>query len=124
MCTEKIAVSIIVPIYNIQDYVVDCINSIIAQTFIGKIEVLLIDDCCKDNSISLIQNLLSKYTGNITFKIIKHETNKGLSAARNTGIEHATGTYIYFLDGDDYIYPHCIEKLVNSIEQEQEIDMP
>ena len=82
------SISIIVPIYNVQLYIKECLFSIIAQTFIGKIEVLLIDDCCKDNSISLIQNLLSKYTGNITFKIIKHETNKGLSAARNTGIEH------------------------------------
>lgn len=100
-------VSIIIPIYNVEPYIYECIDSVFKQTY-SNIEVILVDDCGTDNSMNIIQNYL--FTNNIyNYKILQHYSNKGLSAARNTGINHATGDYIYFIDSDDYISVDCIE---------------
>lgn len=100
-------VSIIIPIYNVEPYIYECIDSVFKQTY-SNIEVILVDDCGTDNSMNIIQNYL--FTNNIyNYKILQHYSNKGLSAARNTGINHATGDYIYFIDSNDYISVDCIE---------------
>lgn len=106
-------VSIIIPIYNVEQYIERCINSIINQTY-RQLEVILVDDCSPDNSMSLARQLVDKSTHKegLTFKFIKREENGGLSAARNTGIKVATGDYFYLLDSDDEITPICIERLV------------
>lgn len=109
-------VSIIIPVYNVEDYIEDCLKSVISQTYQGKIECIIVDDCTPDNSCRKIEKILSTYTGNIKFKVIHHEVNKGLSAARNTGIKHATGEWLYFLDSDDELYDYTIEILVNNID--------
>lgn len=105
-------ISIIVPVYNVEAYILECLQSVASQTYTGEIECLIIDDCGSDKSISIAQNFISSYSGTIAFKIIHREKNGGLSAARNTGIKHATGDYIYFLDSDDYLFPHSIATLV------------
>lgn len=110
----NIKVSIIIPVYKVEDYIEKCIYSIINQTYYN-IECILVDDCSPDRSIIKAKNLISNYRGEIEFRIIKHEINKGLSSARNTGIHEATGDYIYFLDSDDYIIPECIDLMVNMI---------
>lgn len=115
-------VSIIIPIYNVQNYIIDCLKSVSMQTYTGKMECLLIDDCGADNSIEISNNFISQYKGNISFQIIHHKENRGLSASRNTGINAAKGNYIFFLDSDDWLYPTCIENLVNAIETEEDID--
>lgn len=106
-----ISISIIVPIYNVEKYIERCLQSIANQTYNGKIECLLINDATPDESIKVTKCFLSKYSGNILFKIISHEENKGLSEARNTGIRHAMYDYLYFLDSDDELSPNCIENL-------------
>lgn len=110
-------ISIIIPIYNVAPYVEKCINSVISQTYQGEMECILVDDCGTDNSIDLCERMLSSYKGRIHFRIVHREKNGGLSAARNTGLDIAVGTYIYFIDSDDWIDPRTIEVLVDAMEK-------
>ena len=105
-------VTIIVPVYQVSAYVERCILSIINQTY-NNIECVIIDDATFDDSIDKCEIIIKEYKGPIAFKVVHHEVNKGLSAARNTGTNVAKGTYIYYLDSDDYIATECIEKLVS-----------
>lgn len=107
------AVSVIVPIYNVEQYIKLCVDSILAQTF-QDFEIILVDDASPDNSYALCQKL---YGGNDKVKFIRHEKNQGLGVSRNTGIKHATGKYVYFLDSDDFIFPDALEKLYNAAEK-------
>ena len=108
-------ISIIIPIYNVEKYVAECLNSVINQTYDhSKIECILVDDCTPDKSMNIANELIANYNGDMTFIIKKHDHNQGLSAARNTGIDIATGTYIYFIDSDDYIYPNSIAALMSA----------
>ena len=108
-------ISIIIPIYNVEKYVAECLNSVINQTYDhSKIECILVDDCTPDKSMNIANELIANYNGDMTFIIKKHDHNQGLSAARNTGIDIATGTYIYFIDSDDYIYPNSIATLMSA----------
>lgn len=109
-------VSIIIPVYNVFDYIERCIRSVIAQTY-QNIECILVDDCTPDDSIEKCQQIIAGYKGPIEFKILHHKKNRGLSAARNTGTEAATGDYIYYLDSDDEITNDCIELLVSEIKR-------
>lgn len=115
-------VSIIIPIYNVEQYVERCLKSVMAQTY-TNIECLLVDDCTPDNSIILCEQLITQYTGSIQFKILHHDRNRGLSAARNTGTKSATGTYLYYLDSDDEITPDCIQILINETLTEPAAEM-
>lgn len=107
-------VSIIIPIYNVAPYIVRCIDSVIAQSY-PHIELILVNDCSPDKSMEMAQETLQKSAFSGSVKYITHEENRGLSAARNTGIIHATGEYLYFLDSDDAITPTCIELLASQI---------
>ena len=105
-------ISIIVPVYNVEPYIRECFDSIAAQTYKGKLECIFVDDCGQDKSVEILEGLMADYHGSIDFSLVHHEHNKGLSGARNTGVQHANGEYLYFLDSDDTITPDCIEKLV------------
>ena len=105
-------VSIIIPVYNVEKYIVRCLDSVKNQTY-QDIECILVDDCGQDNSIIIIEDYIKKYEGNIQFKITHHKTNKGLSAARNTGIKESSGDLLYFLDSDDAIVENAIETLMS-----------
>lgn len=108
-------ISIIIPIYNVEKYVAECINSVISQTYDhSKIECIIVDDCTPDHSMDIVNEIIGKYDGEMTLNIIRHEQNQGLSAARNTGIEAAKGEYLFFWDSDDYIYQNSIELLINA----------
>lgn len=108
-------ISIIIPVYNVVEYIEQCLQSIMRQTYIGEMECILVDDCGSDNSVGVAQKLISEYKGCIVFSILHHERNRGLSAARNTGTDYATGDYIYYLDSDDYIAEDCIESLATPL---------
>ena len=107
-------VSIIIPIYNVEQYIERCINSVINQTY-RQLEVILVDDCSPDCSLRIAKQVVEKSekSRDLNFIYLKHEKNRGLSAARNTGIKAASGDYIYLLDSDDEITPICIESLVS-----------
>lgn len=120
---NNIKISIIVPVYNVEPYIRECFSSIVAQTYKGEIECIFVDDCGQDRSVKILEELIDGYKGHIQFSLIHHEHNKGLSGARNTGIRHATGDYLYFLDSDDTITPDCIERLVALAEKYPGVDL-
>lgn len=105
---EKIKISIIISVYNVVDYLADCLNSVLNQTF-RDIEVLLIDDGSTDGSSELCDRF-----ANIDGRIrVHHISNHGLAYTRNMGIKIANGEYIGFVDPDDYIKLDMFEKLYN-----------
>jgi glycosyltransferase involved in cell wall biosynthesis len=112
-------ISIIIPVFNTAHYIVPCIQSVISQTYHGDLECLLVDDCGNDNSIELAQRLIDSYHGPIRFRIIRHSCNRGLSAARNIGMEKAQGNYLFFLDSDDKLTSDCIEVLALPLLEEE-----
>ena len=110
--------SIIIPVYNVENYILDCLNSVYDGN-LKEFEVLCIDDRGQDKSISIIQQYV-KDNKIDNLKILVHDENKGLSEARNTGIRQAKGKYICFLDSDDMIKANGLKKLV---EQAQRCDL-
>lgn len=117
-------ISIIIPLYNVEKYVVRCLDSVLAQDYLGKIECILIDDCSKDDTRSVVNEYLEKKNNcPISFSIITHERNQGVSAARNDGTMSAEGDYIFYLDSDDYIYPYTISLMADEIIRHPGIDL-
>lgn len=117
-------VSIVIPVYNVAPYIEQCIQSVINQTY-KNLEIIIVDDCGTDNSIEIVEKVISQVTQNsqMSFKILHHDHNSGLSAARNTGINAATGDYLYFIDSDDWIFPECIELLVKEAQKQTDVDV-
>lgn len=101
-------VSIILPVYNVEKYLEECMESAINQT-LDSIEIIAVNDGSTDNSI----DILKKYEEKYDFVKIVTQENKGLSGARNTGLREAKGEYVYFLDSDDYIELNSMEYCYN-----------
>lgn len=97
-------ISVIVPIYNVEEYLEECLDSVVAQTF-SDWEMILVDDGSTDGSGEIAEKYAQKYD-NI---FVIHQANEGLSAARNTGLNVAKGEYVYFLDSDDYILDSTLQ---------------
>ncbi len=108
-------VSIIVPVYNVENYLAKCLDSLLNQTH-QNMEILVVNDGSKDNSEQIIQEYAQKYPEKI--KPFNKE-NGGLSDARNFGIDRATGNYLGFVDSDDYVAPTMFEEMVNLAEKHQ-----
>ena len=104
--------SVVVPVYNVEEYLKRCVDSIINQNY-PNIEIILVDDGSKDSSGKICDILAAK---DKRIKVI-HQSNGGLSAARNTGIDNATGDYIDFLDSDDELLPNVFNDLIPLLEQ-------
>lgn len=101
-------VSIIIPVYNVEEFLDECLTSIENQTFPSKyLEVIIINDGSTDNSLNICKKYLAR---NKNWKLIDKQ-NEGLSAARNDGLNIATGEYVIFLDSDDYLLDKAIEEL-------------
>lgn len=111
-------VSIIVPVYNVEQYIIECIRSIIEQDY-SNLEIILIDDCGSDNSIPLIKQTFQDER----IRIITQDVNRGQAAGRNWGIKTSKGDLIYFLDADDFIEPNAISSLVKSWASAPDIDV-
>ena len=111
--TTNDLVSIVIPVYNVRDYVERCINSVVSQSY-ENLECIIVDDCGSDDSIDRCKSIVDNYSGNKIWEIISHTENRGLSEARNTGIKNANGRWIYFLDSDDYLTTGAIEQLVGT----------
>ena len=115
---DKPLISIIVPVYNVAPYVDDCIKSVMRQTYKGDLECIVVDDCGTDDSMSIVEKVIEDYNGPITFKVLHHTQNRGLSAARNTGMDAAVGDYLFFLDSDDEITEDCLDALTEPLNEE------
>lgn len=101
-----VKVSVIIPIFNVEKYIMECIDSVVNQS-LTDIEIICVDDGSTDNSLNLLKQIPDN-----RIRIISQE-NKGLAAARNIGMKHATGEYIAFLDSDDFFNRDALEKLYN-----------
>lgn len=122
-CTNQPSVSIVIPVYNVEQYIEDCIRSVIRQTYDGHMECFVVDDCGTDNTIPIVEKMVATYEGPIEFHILHHEHNRGVSVARNTGTMAATGEYLFYLDSDDEITEDCIERLMEKMMERPDIDM-
>ncbi|MDD6864315.1 MAG: glycosyltransferase family 2 protein [Prevotella sp.] len=120
-------VSIIIPIYNVEQYVRQCMESVIGQTIDHSLlECIVVNDCTPDRSMDIVNEVVGKYKsegGVMSITVLNHEQNRGLSASRNTGMKEATGEFIYFVDSDDYLYPDSLKILLNYHQQEPEADL-
>lgn len=104
-------VSIIVPVYQVENYIKESMISIINQTF-KDFEIIVVNDGSKDNSVRIAEDIL--INSDIKYSII-NKSNEGVSSARNEGIKQASGDYLVFIDSDDVISPHFLEKLIKPL---------
>lgn len=102
-------VSVIIPIYKVEAYIERCVRSLMGQTM-TDVEYVFVDDCSPDKSIAVLQRVIDQYP-TAEVKVLKHEVNKGLPAARNTGLAVAAGDYIFHCDSDDYLEPDALKKM-------------
>lgn len=107
---DNIKVSVIVPVYNGEEYIQTSISSIINQEFSENYEIIVVDDGSDDNSLDIAQELLSK--SDIPYKLV-YQRNSGVSVARNNGIEVSRGDYLVFVDSDDYVLTNHLSELYN-----------
>jgi len=107
-------VSVIIPVYNVEKYIRRCIDSVISQKCdCFDIECIIVDDCSPDGSMAIVQEMVDGYDGSlISFHIIRHEVNRGLCVARNSGIKASNGDYLFFIDSDDDILENTLITLV------------
>ena len=117
-------ISVIIPVYNVELYVRRCLESVIMQDNGGTdLECILVDDCGQDRSMEIVRQMVADYQGPIHFVLLSHEHNRGLSAARNTGMDVATGDYILFVDSDDWLSADAISKFVDSLQKHPDMDV-
>ena len=117
-------VSIVIPVYNVAPYVRRCLESVMAQDkAVADMECIIVDDCGQDDSMEIVHQTVEEYKGSIRFVFLKHEHNRGLSAARNTGLAKATGDNVLFIDSDDYLMPGAIPYLLDNLAQHPDADM-
>lgn len=107
-------VSIIIPCYNSEKYIIECLDSIVTQTY-SELEIICVDDGSEDNTVSIIEGYISRDN---RIRLLK-QNHLYAGVARNTGIKIATGKYVMFLDSDDYFDATLIEKMVNSAEENE-----
>ncbi len=117
-----VSISIIIPIYNVEAYIRRCLESVMTQELEGAtVECLIVDDCTPDKSMTIVESMVSEYNGPVSFVLLKHDVNRGLSAARNTGILQAKGDYVFFMDSDDYLMPHSLQYFLDNVSMDVDI---
>ena len=111
-------ISVLVPIYGVEKYIGRCAESLFNQTMKEGIELLFINDATRDRSIDVLNEAIAAhpdYPGIV--RVVTHEVNKGLPAARNTGLDAATGDYVVHIDGDDFAEPQMLELLYKAVSE-------
>lgn len=109
---NQVLISIIIPIYNVENYLKNCLESVIQQTY-KNIEIVLVNDESTDRSIRIAEEYVQKDN---RIRLI-HQENKGLSGARNTGLKEAKGDFVFYLDSDDKLVPNALELLLDAAEK-------
>lgn len=109
---DEMMVSILVPIYNVEKYIEKCAESLFTQTY-QDLEYVFVDDCCQDNSIAILENIIKKHgIPDDKYTIVRHLQNEGIAVSRADCIGHARGEYILFVDSDDWIEKNMVEALI------------
>ena len=112
--------SIIIPFYNVEQYIAQCLDSVYRQDIPEEeYEVICVDDCSPDNSIAIVEEYAKKHDNLV---IVRNQYNRKLGGARNAGMEVANGKYIWFIDSDDFIEENCFKKLL-SIAENEDLEM-
>ena len=112
----NVKVSVIVPVYNVEAYLEECLQSVIGQTF-SEIEIIIVNDGSTDGS----KGIINRYQASDSRIRVLEQQNRGQSAARNAGLRVAQGEYILFVDSDDYIHKDCIKTLYEHAKQELDL---
>jgi|UniRef100_UPI0040261529 hypothetical protein BACCOPRO_03219 len=111
-------VSVIVPIYNVQNFIAHCAHSLLSQT-LESVEYIFVDDCSPDNSMDILRDVLGQYPHRQEqVKLIVHEVNQGLPATRNSGLKVATGEYIFHCDSDDFVETDMLKQMYVAAKQQ------
>lgn len=121
MIQENKLVSVIIPMYNAEASINRCLDSVVNQTYKGRIEIIVINDGSKDSSKAIVEEIIKNNNSSIDIILVNKE-NGGVSSARNTGLKLANGCYISFLDSDDAWYSNKLFKQISIIEKELDID--
>lgn len=112
-------VSILIPVYGVEKYIERCAVSLMEQTY-EDIEYIFVDDASPDQSIAVLEEVVARYAKRkLHVRVLHHEQNRGLSAARNTAVAAATGKYLLHVDSDDYLATDAVDKLVCVAEANQ-----
>ena len=111
-------VSIIIPIYNVEQYLAQCLDSVINQTY-KNIEIICVNDCSTDNTAQVISEY-GKFHQNL--RLINHETNRRQGGARNTGVKVAEGDYILYIDADDTFESNALPLLKKELEKSNSLN--
>lgn len=112
--------SLIIPVYKVEAYIANCLNSILSQLkYRNEIEIVIVNDGTTDNSMKIVNQLIK---GKNNIQIINQE-NQGLSVARNTGLSHAKGEYVWFIDSDDWLLPNALEDVLTNINMNPNISV-
>lgn len=106
-------VSVVIAAYNVEKYIDETVNSVIGQSY-RDVEIIIVDDCSTDSTFEMIQKLAMQDN---RVKIVRHETNQSSMITRKTGVEHASGDYVMFLDGDDLYRPDACEKVARFLKE-------
>lgn len=117
----QIIISIVVPIYKVEAFIERCARSILEQMN-ERVEVIFVDDSSPDESIQILQNVVNAFP-DARYKIVSHEKNLGLAAARRTGIQNAVGQYVFHVDSDDYLLPGAFACFFSQLEREDYPDI-
>ncbi|MEU5215988.1 bifunctional glycosyltransferase family 2 protein/CDP-glycerol:glycerophosphate glycerophosphotransferase [Streptomyces sp. NPDC020807] len=108
--------SVIIPVYGVEGYIRECLTSIATQSY-ENVEIIAVDDCSPDSSGAIIDEMAAR---DPRIRAVHRTENGGIGAARNTGVEHATGDYLLFVDGDDSIRPGSLEAMANRLAEAQD----
>lgn len=114
---DKIKVSVIIPVYKVEDQIKKCVQSLFSQS-LEAVEFIFVDDASPDKSIAIIHDCLKDYPHQTNqTKFLRHPQNKGLPAARNTGMQEAVGEFIFHCDSDDFLDQTALEDMYNTAKQ-------
>ncbi len=106
MNTHQLKLSIIVPFYNVEKYIAQCLDSLLNQDIPHEdYEIICIDDCSPDGSLAIVQDYMQKYDNVV---LLQHSVNQRVGGGRNTGLKHAKGQYVWFVDSDDMVAENCL----------------
>ena len=105
-------VSVIIPVYNMEQFLNACVDSVLSQTY-PSLEIILVNDGSKDNSPAICEEIAKEHHQ----VVLIHQENRGVSVARNTGMQQATGKYLMFLDADDRLPEGAVKALIEAAEQ-------
>lgn len=110
-------ISVIIPVYNAGKVLDKCLDSLAKQTY-RALEILFVNDCSTDNTVEVIERFRQlEQVQDLHIELLHHTANKGVAGARNTGLDNATGDYIYYLDADDYIDIDALERMIGKAEE-------